>query len=409
MKRFYTLLSLAILLPIFSFAQSNYKPGYVVNLKGDTSKGFIDYKEWENNPASISFKNSLSGSAQQFTTNDIKYFRINNSEAYARYSGSISTDPVNVGHLSTGRDTSTRTAVVFLKVEASGKYVTLYSYTDDLKKRYFVAEQGNQPGELIYRFYMNSEQGNLASVTETKYKGQLIYIASKYNGSDNIKARIENASYDQDLVGIVDKINGSSAQKTDHANAPIAFYAGISAGPTSVKPQPISAVSSLSPVNSYTPRILFGVNGYINPDVGKLVFRGEIALAFNTFKTILHQESSDKAYFSIKQLNISVNPQILYNVYNTDNFKFYLDAGVTLNYSKYSDNKFYNGTSFIDNSENNNIYSNAWLSIPFSAGMILNKNINVFVTYTLPTFISNNDDKYYSTQLGIAYIFGRSK
>jgi hypothetical protein len=45
MKFFYKVLLAVILLPAFSYAQSNYKPGYVVNLKGDTLRGFIDCRE----------------------------------------------------------------------------------------------------------------------------------------------------------------------------------------------------------------------------------------------------------------------------------------------------------------------------------------------------------------------------
>lgn len=36
--------SLILILPAFSFAQSNYKAGYVVTTKGDTLRGFINYK-----------------------------------------------------------------------------------------------------------------------------------------------------------------------------------------------------------------------------------------------------------------------------------------------------------------------------------------------------------------------------
>jgi len=46
MKHLVKLLLIFILLPFISTAQTNYKPGYVVTLTGDTLHGFIDYKEW---------------------------------------------------------------------------------------------------------------------------------------------------------------------------------------------------------------------------------------------------------------------------------------------------------------------------------------------------------------------------
>ena len=44
------------LLPLLSIAQANYKSGYVVTLKGDTLRGYINYKEWGRNPKDIDFK-----------------------------------------------------------------------------------------------------------------------------------------------------------------------------------------------------------------------------------------------------------------------------------------------------------------------------------------------------------------
>jgi len=57
MKYFY-LFAFLISVSLSSLAQSNYKPGYVVDLRNDTLKGFIDYKEWENNPKTFTFKSN---------------------------------------------------------------------------------------------------------------------------------------------------------------------------------------------------------------------------------------------------------------------------------------------------------------------------------------------------------------
>jgi hypothetical protein len=44
MKKSY--LALLLFLPFLSLAQSNYKRGYVITPKGDTLRGYIDFKEW---------------------------------------------------------------------------------------------------------------------------------------------------------------------------------------------------------------------------------------------------------------------------------------------------------------------------------------------------------------------------
>ncbi len=74
MKPLHNLLFAVLLLPFFSHAQDNYQPGAVVTLKGDTIHGYINFKEWEINPRSISFQASTGVSPVKYSVNDIQYF-----------------------------------------------------------------------------------------------------------------------------------------------------------------------------------------------------------------------------------------------------------------------------------------------------------------------------------------------
>lgn len=53
MKRFLLLISL-VCIGVFlnqpGYAQKNDLPGYIINLKGDTVRGLIDYQNWESGP-----------------------------------------------------------------------------------------------------------------------------------------------------------------------------------------------------------------------------------------------------------------------------------------------------------------------------------------------------------------------
>src|ERR1700750_2801584 len=134
MKNFYKVLLAVILLPSLSLAQSNYKPGYIVTLKGDTLRGFIDYREWDKNPDAISFKSALTDSKpRQFTPDQARFIKINGQEAYQHYAGPISMDITDKDHMGYQRDTSSRVASVFFRVLQKGKNLSLYSYTDNLK------------------------------------------------------------------------------------------------------------------------------------------------------------------------------------------------------------------------------------------------------------------------------------
>jgi len=94
MKHFPKIL-LLLFLPLFSLAQSNYKPGYVITVKGDTVHGFIDYKEWDKNPKNISFKNALNDSvAENFTSKNASGFAVTGSEYFKVFIVHISEDQV---------------------------------------------------------------------------------------------------------------------------------------------------------------------------------------------------------------------------------------------------------------------------------------------------------------------------
>ena len=413
MQHFNKLLLFLFLLPLISIAQSNYKPGLIVSLKGDTVHGFINYKEWENNPAGIGFKSSLNQAARQYTADDITFFQITRLDTYLRYSGPISTDATNIAHLSTGKDTSFKTAVVFLKLEQEGKYVSLYSYSDDTKKRYFISEKTNsEPVELIYRSYYSPDQ-NGRSVSEERYKGQLIYLSAKYkSNTDELRTEIENSGYDQDILNIINKINRTTSQPSFNKKSGISFYAGISSGMSYLKPPNTEDFYSgnYSYDESYLPALSFGMNVYTNPEVGRLIFRGEVTLSANKFKTYFNEyyDGGTKSDLTLNQITLSFNPQILYNIYNTDSFKFYLETGFSASFSKNSNNNLYNTVN--GEATANYIQLNSVrFTIPLTAGITLNNKVGIFITYTIPTVISQNNVTYYNTQVGVTYTFGTPK
>src|SRR5882757_9745214 len=116
MKNFYKALLAVFFLPLMAFSQSNYKPGYVVTLKGDTLHGFIDYREWNLTPTAINFKTAITDNkARKLTPEEINSFNINGLEAYERYTGTISMDATDERRINNGRDTSFRTETVFFK------------------------------------------------------------------------------------------------------------------------------------------------------------------------------------------------------------------------------------------------------------------------------------------------------
>jgi hypothetical protein len=224
MLNFYKPLLLFFLLPVFSWAQSNYESGYVVTLKGDTLHGFIKFNGWENNPAVIFFKPNPTSNATKFTPKDIKYINIKVDflVEYQKYEGPISTDNTDINNLNRERDSSFRMDDVFLKVLQKGDKVTLLSYSDDFKTRFFIQDRPDQiPKELVYRLYYNPDHDVTGTtVNENTYMKQLFAQAEKNNlMTDALLWDIQHSNYNElDILKIVSKINGVSATDSSKNN-----------------------------------------------------------------------------------------------------------------------------------------------------------------------------------------------
>src|ERR1700758_771886 len=121
MKLFFTAVFVAIAAVVF--AQSNYHPGIVIKNSSDTLKGYIDYREWEQNPKVINFKlNKDDRQVLQFDPHAIKEFEISGMETYVTYQGIISMDKTSFPDLPLASDTSKKLDTIFLKQVIKGKY-----------------------------------------------------------------------------------------------------------------------------------------------------------------------------------------------------------------------------------------------------------------------------------------------
>jgi hypothetical protein len=217
MKNFIKLFLLFIVVPVFLHAQGNYKPGYVVTIKGDTISGYIDYRGWDMNPDYVKFKKTQASPVEKLTVNEINSFVVNKIASYKKYTGTISMDNANENNVQENRDTSFKMASVFLKVLQKGRNIALYSYSDNLKTRLFIGDQPDyQPVELVYRLYYDMaavkifEHGR--TVNENTYMSQLYNLATKYNAiSPTLQRDIEDSGYREYYVlQVVKKINNTT-------------------------------------------------------------------------------------------------------------------------------------------------------------------------------------------------------
>ncbi|MET3981665.1 hypothetical protein ABIB62_004318 [Mucilaginibacter sp. UYP25] len=208
MKLIYKLLLAALIFPALSYGQGNFKPGYVITLKGDTLKGLISEHEWDSNPKAVSFKPDTIHTTQRFTVADIKQFTIADALTYKRYVCSISLGTVDENHLN-ARDTTSKVDTVFLEQLQKGENISLYSYSDNTKTRFYTTEKDNDtPRELVYRLYMLSDP--IVSKTENQYRQQLASLALKYGAlTDKLQRTLDDLEFrEHTLVKVAAQING---------------------------------------------------------------------------------------------------------------------------------------------------------------------------------------------------------
>jgi hypothetical protein len=429
MKSFYKALLSAVLLPALSYAQSNYKPGYAINVKGDTLKGFINYKEWGGNPDAIDFKSSLSDrDSKTFTTSDISYFNIIGLDAYQRYSGLISMDATDKDHLGNVRDTTYKNGTVFIRILQKGKNVSLYSYTDNLKVRFYIGEAPDyMPVELVYRLYYNYSgipvRGqNGVTVNENTYQRQLFALANKYGVLDDaIQRDIERADYTEDNIGSVvsriNKVSQAEYAKSNKLKGPI-FNVFVGAG-VNIENLTTAAGSfyEAGGGKSYTSTgamVSGGVNFFLNPVVRRFQLRIEVGLGKSQFRSLYNLKVYPYIPFkaSFDELSFNVAPQVLYNFYNAENFKVYASVGFLMRYYKFSNAYF--GSQSQPNSatdiEKNDPYwfLSAQNSVMFKVGVQIHKNWGLFAQYLVSQPITQ--DTYWSLsskceQVGVNYFW----
>ena len=392
MKPIYLAILFFCICPVIVFAQTNYKPGYVVNLKGDTLRGFVNYQQWDNNPRSIAFKYKVNDQTPiQYSISNAKAFAINGVEYFEGYKVNVSMDVDDPEKVVGSIDTSSRTDTVFLRKISKGRYLSMYSFQDNIKSRYYVLEAGEtQPVELKYHVYLSSNEIKYLY----RYRNQLQFFAQKNNRyNEKLADIISNAGYrEPDLLSIASLINGTDAVEfVSKSQFGYRFLMGASLAENGLQ---YTGDFVSDPSNTFTLQLSGGVDVLPNKEIQQLFFRLELTATIvnDKINNVSVYNSTDPATINFNQFTAALVPQFVYNIYNKDRLKIFINGGISFNVSAYSN------TSVIDNESNgqtisfNNImkYPGFWVSTPLKAGICLNKKMEFFVSYVPPVQLLDN-------------------
>lgn len=390
MKRF--LVGLLLALPALSFAQSNFQKGYVVTNTGDTLKGYINYREQSLSPVSIEFRTAPDGSTQLFTLKNCSAYTVDGMESNERFLVNISMDKSDISRLSVGPDTTSRRDSVFLKVLQSGKNISMYSYVDDVKVRFYIREKGVQePYELIRHLYMLEDNPRMVAATNG-YLGQLSRLADKFNvGTDVDRRRLKSIDYQPSaLKKAAYMLNEEVAGKPRFKST--RFFAGAGLLYTKINYQGniMFADKSATTKGSFMPAVQAGIDVFLNPAIGKFIFRTDLTLHMSKSEVSVQSDGGYLWDRSFDQKALTITPQFIYNVYNKAQIKFFLGAGLGGNFSKYTNirtTRTKDGNISVLNDEFKPESFN--FSFPVTAGVVLNKKIEFSLAYSIPTSITN--------------------
>lgn len=203
------------------FSQGKFLDGYVISSKGDTLKGFIRYKDWDESPAKIDFTSELNGKVQSFDAREIKEFYIStiNLRYKSRKIGIPDIDldaTYNTPPSLIAKDSLT----IFLQEVVSSSQASLLEYINDNKVFHYYLEKDEKFTELINYSFYRLIRNNRRLLTYDDYTKQLPELLAD---SPNFKLEVPDYSQ-KDLQKYVQKYNESLGEKKYQSGSTVSNF-----------------------------------------------------------------------------------------------------------------------------------------------------------------------------------------
>jgi hypothetical protein len=189
------------------------------------------------------------------------------------------------------------------------------------------------------------------------------------------------------------------------------FYAGAALNITHIKPGNNYAKNGGKSYTSSLPALIVGINAYPRPLTRRAYFGLELSLGQNKYLSVYDNKVSPytQLTYGYTQTVLSAAPQVNINLYNAENFKWFVGVGVLFQRNFYSQHKLSaaDGSTFgeifqFDLSKNQN-------RIMTKSGFTINKQFQIFGQYLTPV-VTSRDIAYFTvsmqtTTVGVNYLF----
>ncbi|WP_118952162.1 hypothetical protein [Taibaiella helva] len=390
----YLLLLVLLGLGLNTQAQSHFLKGSVTRSDGSVGNGWIDYREWELNPEHIRFRAQEGAAALTYGADDISAFEVDGIAYYRRALVTISMDKrvrVEAGMQTGPPEKSSRTATVFLQQLRTGPSFALYGYTDAVKTRYYVLNiEKNIYTELTYQRYYDYHEPPRV-ITNNLFRNQLqAFTATAPQATrQKLLRKLSTAEYTPaSLSAIIDMLNGKTAKEQ---KLKLFFYAGLGISRChGVYKNGYFFADGSSTKTSYMPKLSAGMDLFNKSRIKRIIFRADLSLTAAKMG-ITHPEASGKiSSHHFSQYSLSLSPQVLFNIYNTDKLKVNAGVGVAMNFSAYKNEPVYAYNTIYPREEKVKL-SPLWASFPVRAGVILAQKFDIYVQYNTGAYFTSGN------------------
>ncbi|WEK20001.1 MAG: hypothetical protein P0Y49_02385 [Candidatus Pedobacter colombiensis] len=414
MRRFLFLLFCT--LPVLGFSQANFQKGYILTNSKDTVKGYIDYKERRFNPVTINFVIEPKGEVKVYGLADCAGYGIDGVCTYQRHTVSVSMSRIDPASLSVGADMTSQRLTVFLRLLQAGKNMTLFSYVDVLKSRFYIQDKDiNEPVELLNNLYLDPvKQGEI--IADVKYVRQIAAEARKF-GSAIDEGKLLRLPYkEKNLLKVVSVINDEKLVKAKSKSMRFFAGAGLNISNASYTGSHRLADPGTKSKTSYSPMLTTGMDFLINPDIGKMIIRAELSLLTNKNELSVFSTSRQPdmyALHSFDNFSFEIMPQVIYNFYNTVKTKAFVGIGLGFNFTSTSNNKYYLSVTPEDRVYDPYIqmdFKKFYFAAQLKTGVVINKRFEIAAGFVPPTAITSYS--YFNVnmqrvKIGFNYLFGK--
>lgn len=325
---------LVCLLNLICYSQEITEDAWIVKNNGDTIRGKIIYRNFEETPLIIKFTNI---NTVILPVDSLAAFGTA-SMLYKRYTISYHINPANEQIDMPVNEDSVITTTAWVKILVNDK--TGLGVYKNMHRSYFFSLLNDKPIELLYakglktfsdKKYQTDNRYNKTMLYENNgYKNQLLQLMIQANNGRDISKKIENSVYNEEsLSNIFWELNNKKAITVKKSQPKLLAVFGIGLNQFSVNSSVSSAVLNGSSFNnSSTPIIGLSYHQRSKKTNG---FSFTTAIIFSTLNTKgIKQTATFSGTYEVKNTFSEIQLVPVYNFNQTKLFKCYIGAGLNM-------------------------------------------------------------------------------